>query len=206
MKCNRFGFLTITHFVSVFRHVFFFLFSLCLLNDYTRKKYYYIICLSLSYKNMRYYSDSVVISYNRRYPLWQLQDVLFPLFKKDYDHESLHATIISANHIWCAYEYGQCIGCVLMTDIGSQRGLYMMLFGIRQSEQGRGIGKRLLETIVQWSQTRGYRFIFLHTEFNNKKAIRMYQSAGFQPEFSRFDYVEQLPRYGSDVMPMVLFL
>jgi ribosomal protein S18 acetylase RimI-like enzyme len=150
--------------------------------------------------------DSTKISRNLRYPLWHLEDVLLPLFEKNYTYDSLRETINSANHIWCAYEYGQCMGCVLMTDIGSKGGLYMMLFGVRQSAQGRGIGKRLLENIIRWSRIKGYRFIYLHTEYQNRKAIRMYEKAGFRREFYQADYTEQLPQFGSDVMPMVLFL
>jgi ribosomal protein S18 acetylase RimI-like enzyme len=153
-----------------------------------------------------YILDSIQISHNLNYPLWHLEDVLLPLFDKNYTYDSLHETILSANHIWCIYEYGTCLGCALMTDIGSNRGLYMMLFGIRKSAQGRGMGKRLLENIIQWSRRQGYRFIYLHTEYDNRKAIRMYEKAGFRKEFYRPDYIEQLPKFGSDAIPMILFL
>jgi len=84
----------------------------------------------------------------------------------------------------------------LITDIGSNGGLYMMLFGIRKSAQGRGIGKRLLENIIRWSYTHGYRFIYLHIENDN----RMYEKAGFRKEFYLPDYTKQLPQFGSDVI------
>ncbi|CAF3168480.1 unnamed protein product [Rotaria socialis] len=149
---------------------------------------------------------STGISYNRNYPLCQLADVLFPLFGKYYTYASLYETIASANHIWCAYENGKCIGCALITDVGSNRGLYIMLFGITQSAQGRGIGKRLLESIIIWSSSHKYRFIYLHTEYDNKKAIGMYQKAGFRKQFYQPGYMDELPQFGSDVLPMVLFL
>ena len=150
--------------------------------------------------------DAVQISRNLNYPLWHLEDVLLPLFHRNYTRDSLHDTIRSANHIWCVYEDGACLGCSLMTDIGSDRGLYMMLFGIRQSAQGRGMGKRLLEEIILWSRRRGYRFIYLHTEHDNRRAIRMYEKAGFRPELHRSSFDEQLPQYGWDAVPMILFL
>ena len=153
-----------------------------------------------------YIFDSTIITRNRNYPLWDLEDVLLPLFAKTYTYDSLHETIRSANHIWCAYEYGKCIGCALITDIGTNRGLYMMLFGIKKSAQGRGIGKRLLEDIIQWSSLHGYRYIYLHTELDNIKAIGMYENAGFTRHFYLPDSFEQLPQLGSDVMSMVLFL
>ncbi|CAF5193653.1 unnamed protein product, partial [Rotaria magnacalcarata] len=145
---------------------------------------------------------STDISHNLNYPLWQLVDVLLPLFGKYYTYTSLYETIGSANHIWCVYENGKCIGCALITDVGSNRGLYIMLFGIRQSAQGRGIGKRLLESIIIWSSRHEYKFIYLHTEYDNEKAIGMYQKAGFRKQFYQPDCMDQLPQFGSDVVPM----
>lgn len=148
---------------------------------------------------------STVISRNLNYPISHIADVLLPLFVKNYTYSSLRETIHSANHIWCVYENGKCIGCSLITDVGSHGGLYMMLFGIRRSAQGHGIGKRLLENIIIWSRRNGYTFIYLHTEYDNKKAIRMYQKAGFRQQLYQPDN-DPLPQLGSDVVPMVLFL
>jgi ribosomal protein S18 acetylase RimI-like enzyme len=164
--------------------------------------------LSMYFSNEQipYNLYSIKIYHNLNYPLWHLEDVLFPLFAKDYTYDSLRETILSANHIWCAYEYGQCIGCALMTDIGTNGGLYMMLFGIKKSAQGRGIGKHLLDSIVIWSYVNRHKFIYLHTEYDNKKAIRMYENAGFRRESYQSGYVGQLPRFGSDAIPMMLVL
>lgn len=146
------------------------------------------------------------ISRNLNYPLWHLEDVLLPLFEQNYTYDSLRETISSANHIWCVYEYQTCLGCALMTDIGSNGGLYMMLFGLRKQAQGRGIGKRLLEEIIRWSRMQGHSFIYLHTEYDNRKAIQMYERAGFRPGYYQPDYAEQLPQFGLDVVPLLLFL
>lgn len=146
------------------------------------------------------------ISHNHHYSLQHLEDVLFPLFEKYYTNDSLRVTIESANHIWCAYDNEECIGCALITDIGSYGGLYVILFGVRKSDQGRGIGTRLLENIIKWSRKHGYTFIYLHTEYDNQNAIRLYEKAGFQKQFCRPDYIEQLPQFGPDVLPMILFI
>jgi ribosomal protein S18 acetylase RimI-like enzyme len=155
---------------------------------------------------IQYIGESTEISRNLNYPLSHLQDVLLPLFEKYYTYDSLHETIQSANHIWCAYEYGKCIGCALITDIGSNGGLYVLLFGVRKSDQGRGVGKHLLENIIRWSRRHGYRFMYLHTEYDNKKAIEMYKRAGFRQEFYQPNSIGALPQFGSDVVSMVLFL
>ena len=146
------------------------------------------------------------ISHNLQYPLHHLEDLLFPLFSKNYTNDSLRVTIESANHIWCAYEHGKCIACALITDIGTQGGLYIILFGVQESEQGRGIGTRLLTSIIQWSRIHRYRFLYLHTEYDNANAIRLYEKAGFEKNVSQLEYTEQLPQFGSDVLSMMLFI
>ena len=154
----------------------------------------------------QYSRQRTQISHDLKYPLYDLENVLYPLFEKDYTNDSLRVTIESANHIWCAYENDQCIGCVLITDIGSYGGLYIILFGVRKSDQGRGIGTRLLENIIKWSRKHQYRFIYLHTEYENQNAIQLYEKVGFQKQFSQPNYIEQLPQFGSDVLPMMLFI
>ena len=150
--------------------------------------------------------DSTKISHNLNYPLWQLIDVLLPLFKKSYTGDSLRETILSANHIWCTYQDEKCLSCALMTDIGSNAGLYMILFGVRQSAQGQGIGKTLLKNLINWARRRQYRFIYLHVDQDNARAIAMYQRAGFRREFNQSYLIEQLPRFGDGTVPMILFL
>jgi ribosomal protein S18 acetylase RimI-like enzyme len=146
------------------------------------------------------------ISHNLDYPVSHLEEVLLPLFAKSHSNDSLRVTIESANHIWCAYENGKCIGCVLITDIGSHGGLYIILFGVRKSAQGRGIGTYLLENIIKWSRKHRHTFIYLHTEEGNKNAIGLYEKAGFRKDFDRPVYMEQLPTHGSGVVPMMLVL
>ena len=154
----------------------------------------------------RYSRQTIQISHDLNYPLYHLENVLLPLFQKDYTIDSLRVTIESANHIWCAYENNRCIGCVLITDVGTHGGLYVILFGVSKSAQGRGIGTRLLENIIKWSRKHGHKFIFLHTEYDNKNAIKLYEKAGFRKQFGQSDYMEQLPKFGSDVLSMMLLI
>jgi ribosomal protein S18 acetylase RimI-like enzyme len=146
------------------------------------------------------------ISHNLNYPLYHLEDVLLPLFEKNYTTDDLRVTIESANHIWCAYENDKCIACALITDVGTHGGLYVILFGVSKSSQGRGIGTCLLENIITWSRQHGYTFIYLHTEYDNENAIKLYEKAGFRKQFDQSDYIEQLPQYGSDVLSMMLLI
>ena len=149
--------------------------------------------------------NSTEYSYNLGYPLWHLEDVLLPLFHEHFTYDSLRETILSANHTWCAYRNGKCLACALMTDVGSQGGLYLLLFGVRRSAQGYGIGKNLLEHLLQWARNTDYKFIYLHTEHENFKAIRMYEKAGFRKEVYQPEGFDQLPNLGTDAVSMIFF-
>ena len=135
----------------------------------------------------------IQLSHNLEYPIEHLEGVLYPLFEKDYSNDSLRVTIESANHIWCAYENGRCIGCALLTDIGSKGGLYIILFGIKESDQGLGVGTLLLKKIIKWCRKYKRTFIYLHTEYHNQGAIRLYEKAGFQKvrQEGNFSYYEK---------------
>lgn len=148
--------------------------------------------------------ESIQLSHNHEYPIDDLENVLFPLFEKHYTLDSLRVTIESANHIWCAYENEQCIGCALLTDIGSNGGLYIILFGVKETDQGRGIGTRLIKKIINWSHKHQRTFIYLHTEYENQKAICLYEKVGFQKQFGQQNSIEELPQLGSDVLAMML--
>ena len=162
--------------------------------------------LSSSKQKKRSSRRSIKISHHLNYPLCHLENLLLPLFEKDYTDDSLRVTIESANHIWCAYENDKCLGCVLITDIGSYGGLYIILFGVSKPAQGRGIGTRLLKKIIKWSRKHKHTFIYLLTEYDNEKAIRLYEKAGFQQDFRQAVFNEQLPEGGFGVVPMMLLL
>ncbi|CAF4077850.1 unnamed protein product, partial [Adineta steineri] len=72
--------------------------------------------------------------------------------------------------------------------------------------QGRGIGTRLLKKIIKWSRKHSYTFIYLLTEYDNDKAIRLYEKAGFQKDFRQSFLDEELPGYGDGVVPLILFV
>jgi putative acetyltransferase len=50
-----------------------------------------------------------------------------------------------------------------------------------EAYQGRGIGYQLMQTLLRFAQTTGYRHIRLLTDRRQDRAIRFYQRIGFQP-------------------------
>lgn len=53
------------------------------------------------------------------------------------------------------------------------------LLGVDPQDQGRGIGRRLLEACLQWLPSRGIRRAHVVTHGRNMRAQRLYQRAGF---------------------------
>ena len=52
--------------------------------------------------------------------------------------------------------------------------------GVASRQQGRGLGKELLNTFTEASRTEGYRSVVLSVEQENSSAISLYEKAGFK--------------------------
>ena len=71
---------------------------------------------------------------------------------------------------------GRTIGFSLFRNVAEEAEL--LLLAVHPSEQGRGVGRRLLDEFVDQARARGARRIHLEVRDGNR-AIHMYQSAGF---------------------------
>ncbi|NHE56253.1 GNAT family N-acetyltransferase [Cyclobacterium plantarum] len=58
---------------------------------------------------------------------------------------------------------------------------YVDLFAVRGSEQGKGIGRKLMNRVLQEVHALGFAQIGLSTQKANNRAMNFYKSAGFQP-------------------------
>ncbi|UJR23847.1 hypothetical protein I4U23_026822 [Adineta vaga] len=130
-------------------------------------------------------SSSINIYYNLQFPLDDLLEVLHPLFGSYYPFDEFLQMIHSIHHVFCAYETGnnRCIACALLNNADdTNQGIYVMLFGVQQTNQSHGIGTRLLQTVIQWAQQTGYRYIYLDVHIENYKAIGLYEKVGFRKQ------------------------
>jgi ribosomal protein S18 acetylase RimI-like enzyme len=116
--------------------------------------------------------------------------------------------ITTVNHIFCAYDQIQrrCVGCALLNNSGKNVGLYLMLFGVRQSNQQHGVGTQLLKTIIQWARRTQHTYIYLHVHVENFKAIGLYEKVGFRRDEYIPDYYVQTSKQNPGAFRMVLFL
>ncbi|MGB3404058.1 MAG: GNAT family N-acetyltransferase [Microcoleaceae cyanobacterium] len=72
------------------------------------------------------------------------------------------------------------IGTIALIDIGASQGTLRKMFVLpeyRGSTQG--VGKKLLETLINWSQQKGLNSIYLGTTEQFKAAHRFYKKNGF---------------------------
>ena len=57
-----------------------------------------------------------------------------------------------------------------------------IVVGVLQAWVGRGIGRSLLEAIEAWARSKGLHRLELVVNYNNERAIRLYERFGFEKE------------------------
>ena len=65
------------------------------------------------------------------------------------------------------------------------RRAYLFAFRVREEMQGRGIGKHLLQSVLDILAQQGYTEFTIGVEDDNERAIHIYQSAGFDKVVAR---------------------
>jgi ribosomal protein S18 acetylase RimI-like enzyme len=152
--------------------------------------------------------SNIEVRYNTQFPLDDILSVLHPLFGQYYPFDDFVYMIYTINHIFGVYDknQGQCIACALINNDGIQGGLYIMLFGVQQSNQRHGTGTYLLEKIIQWARQTGYRYIYLHVHVDNSKAIGLYEKVGFYKQTYLPNFYGNLPKYPPHAIQMILSL
>jgi len=150
--------------------------------------------------------SNIEIRHNVQFPFDDIFNVLHPLFGQYYAYNDFIYTIYTVNHIFCAYDkkQGKCIACALINNDAMQGGLYIMLFGVEQSNQHHGIGTHLLEEVIKWARQKGYRFIYLHVHIQNYKAIGLYEKVGFHKQQHIPNFYLYLPKYPPHAIRMIL--
>jgi ribosomal protein S18 acetylase RimI-like enzyme len=70
-----------------------------------------------------------------------------------------------------------------MLDVGREAWRdagFVWNIAVDRAYRGQGLGRRLMERVVEWGRRRGLRAIILETQTNNWDACRFYQRFGFQ--------------------------
>ena len=80
--------------------------------------------------------------------------------------------------LWIALVGGEVAGSVALRDLGGHAYELKRMY-LRSSHRGRGIGKRLLATALDWAGANGAKVLRLDTTERMTAARRLYESAGF---------------------------
>jgi putative acetyltransferase len=90
--------------------------------------------------------------------------------------------------LWIALAGGEVAGSVALRDLGD-RAYKLKRMYLRPAHRGRGLGKRLLATALDWARANDARVVRLDTAEGMAAARRLYESAGFvqlpDPELPR---------------------
>jgi GNAT superfamily N-acetyltransferase len=80
--------------------------------------------------------------------------------------------------LWIALAGGEVVGSVALRDLGG--GAYKLKrMYLRSEHRGRGLGRRLLATALDWARANDARVVRLDTAEGMVAARRLYESAGF---------------------------
>ena len=95
------------------------------------------------------------------------------------------------NMVYVAEDDGRVIGCLQVTFIanlsfkGGRRALVEAV-RVADSHQGQGLGKRLMEYVIDLARQRGCRLVQLTSNKDRADAVRFYEQLGFQPSHVGF--------------------
>ena len=87
--------------------------------------------------------------------------------------------LASGGRIFFAVLDGECVGCCALIRIGAGE-FEVAKMAVTAACQGMGIGRRLLETVVEAARSAGTHRLYLETNHTLTPAIRLYESVGFQ--------------------------
>ncbi len=99
------------------------------------------------------------------------------------------------NHgnFWIAVDNDQVVGTIALLDIGNDQAALQKFF-VRKDYRGKhiGVGQRLFDTLLAWSQCESLKEIYLGTTEAYKAAHRFYEKNGFS-EISQVELPKNFP-------------
>lgn len=93
---------------------------------------------------------------------------------------------LKSYHCWLMFEGGQQVGHGVIQIILDEA--HLLNITVKPESQGRGLGLRLLEQLMQEAYELGGRECFLEVRASNQSAYRLYERYGFNEVGRRRDY------------------
>ncbi len=91
--------------------------------------------------------------------------------------------------VWAAYDGGLPVGCIAYRTKEDGVGEVKRLF-VKEDYRGRGLSKRLLQTVERYAKEKGCHTLYLDTRITLEPAVSLYRSAGFQMIFQQGLYIQ----------------
>ena len=131
----------------------------------------------------------------------------FNLYKKCVDIESIQFSLEDFKRFQKSTNIKiekkqNCIAILGLTD----REVEIYFIGVAESLRGRGLGKKLLKSIISFSKNYGAHFIILEVGINNIRAKNMYLSLNFMEYGHRKNYYRNNSGIREDAIIMKLDL
>ena len=82
-------------------------------------------------------------------------------------------------HCWCLFDGEELSGTAGLKKLDSGRCELKALY-LLEKYYGKGLGRRLLDNVLQKVRRDGYREMYLDTLSTSKRAVRLYEKAGFK--------------------------
>jgi DNA-binding MarR family transcriptional regulator/GNAT superfamily N-acetyltransferase len=106
-------------------------------------------------------------------------DISFEILVMDIMAELMKSHDPDRDRIWIAEVGGERAGCILATRADNEL-VKLRLFLVEPWARGRGVGRRLIEELIAFSKSTGYKKITLWTQSCLEAARHLYQAHGFQ--------------------------
>jgi ribosomal protein S18 acetylase RimI-like enzyme len=105
-------------------------------------------------------------------------------FVKRYGHADTataqrYAALGLAGSCFAAYDASQCVALAICEAQSWNASLSIWEFHVTPSHQGRGVGRRLMETVADYARSQRLRLLVCETQSTNVPAIRFYRALGF---------------------------
>lgn len=97
-----------------------------------------------------------------------------------------------SGRLWIAEEGERTLGSIAVVDAEGGVG-QLRWFLLSPDARGKGVGRRLLETALDYCRARGFRSVFLWSFSDLDAALKLYEGAGFAVTESK-----RLPMWGAD--------
>lgn len=136
-----------------------------------------------------------------------LAEEYFNLYKRCVDIQSIKFTLddfkkFQKSKNVMVIKDKNCIAILGLTDIEIE----IYFIGVARSYRGKGLGKKLLKSIISFSKSYGASVIILEVGVKNVPAKKIYISSGFKECGIRKDYYKNMSGFRQDAVIMKLNL